>query len=508
MAASLVFLFVAIERRIQLVGGLTVPGFGVLVVGLSVLTLVVLRALYSSIARPVEELSVQMQKLNDGDFSARVPVRSLNEIGSLQSNFNRAAERIGFMIGELRQLDQMKSEFISTVSHELRTPLTSIGGYVKLISSGDAGPVTDTQHEFLGIVESNVERLTVLINDILDMERMESGKFQLLKEPQDLREILRECRETLLLLAHHKGLDLRLKIPDRIPPVLGERARLIQIFTNLISNAIKYTNWGHVEIQVEPKDFAVLVRVSDSGIGIPSEEQGKLFEKFYRTDAGLASREKGTGLGLAITRRLVEAHGGTVSVESEAGRGSVFTVSLPLTSPVISVSEVTKDKHRSDELVRAIESVETARTDKGKRTPKTVWIIDGDPMDNEEVRRLIENGNPYVPGQNFITRSFRSVREVPTLIEGEPAPAVVIVDPATSGGEIHSLSDLRKKLQVTVQVLVISDTIDTAYAFAEGASAMITKPIGEREFWIAVQDLLVNRGLRILVADANTDFRI
>jgi signal transduction histidine kinase len=134
----------------------------------------------------------------------------------------------------------MKSEFISTVSHELRTPLTSIGGYIKLIQEGDAGPVTDTQLEFLSIIETNVKRLTSLINDILDIDQLKAAKLSIRKEPQDLREILRECREHTLILAHQKGLDLRLEMPREIPLILGERGRLVQIFDNLLSNAIKF----------------------------------------------------------------------------------------------------------------------------------------------------------------------------------------------------------------------------------------------------------------------------
>lgn len=256
-------------------------------------------------------------------------------------------------------VDRQKSEFLSTVSHELRTPLTSIGGYIQLITAGDAGPLTDTQREFLSIVEANVRRLTALINDVLDMERMESGAFQVKKEPQRLGEILHECYESLLLMAHQKGLELRLKLPDPTPWVLGERSRLEQIFVNLLSNAIKYTDKGFIEITVETADGAVKISVRDTGIGISEDEQGKLFQKFYRTDASLASREKGTGLGLAITRGLVEAHGGTVSVSSEPGKGSVFTVVL-LTGAVFEMNESAPNKS-GEELARALREIDEAR---------------------------------------------------------------------------------------------------------------------------------------------------
>jgi len=508
LAGSLAYLVLGLEHLLTSMHRLFLVALAFVMLFLASLTFMVFMTLYRSIARPVEELSEKMQKLIDGDFEARVrsPARrSRNEIGSLLSNFNRMVERIQTMITELRQLDQLKSEFISTVSHELRTPLTSIGGYVKLIRAGDAGPVTDTQTEFLSIVETNVDRLTSLINDVLDVERMESGKLRLLREPQDLRSVLRECRDSLLLMAQQKGLELRLKLPETVGPVMGERSRLIQIFNNLISNAIKYTNSGFVEIELEPKSFAAVVRVRDSGIGMSTKEQEQLFEKFYRTDSGLASREKGTGLGLVITRGLVEAHGGTISVESETSQGSVFTVSLPLSAPVYSVEEITAEKAETEELLRALRDVdERSARSKEVRIPQALWIVGASSKESDRLRRLVEEGSPFLPGRNFTCRLFASVSEIPRLTTKEPAPAALIVDQ----GGIRSLSELRAKLGSNVPILVIGESVDSAVAFAEGASALLTKPIGERELWIAMQELLQSERFHVLVADANTDFRI
>jgi signal transduction histidine kinase len=261
-------------------------------------------------------------------------------------------------------LDELKSEFISTVSHELRTPLTSIGGYVQLIQAGDAGPITDTQREFLSIVQLNVRRLTSLINDILDIEKLESGGFDVRKEPQDLRELLRECRDSLLLMAQQKGLELRLDLPLEVPPILGDRGKLIQIFNNLLSNAIKYTNTGFIEISIlldaqgPAQEEGVAVQVRDTGVGLSSFERGQVFKKFYRTDSSLASPEKGTGLGLAITQGLVRSHGGAISVESELGQGSTFEVFFPITAPVVRVTEISQEK--ADELIRAMQDVDAS----------------------------------------------------------------------------------------------------------------------------------------------------
>lgn len=262
-------------------------------------------------------------------------------------------------------LEDLKSEFISTVSHELRTPLTSIGGYVQLIQSGDAGPLTETQREFLSIIQVNVRRLNSLINDILDIEKLEAGGFEFRKEPQDLRELLNECRNSLMPMAQQKGLEIRMNIPTGVSPILGDRGRLVQIFNNLLSNAVKYTAAGFIEISVQSGargpayEPGVAIRIKDTGVGLSSSEKEKIFKKFYRTDSSLASAEKGTGLGLAITRGLVKSHAGAIRVESEPGKGSTFEVFLPLTAPVVQASELAREK--ADELIRAIEEVDATR---------------------------------------------------------------------------------------------------------------------------------------------------
>jgi signal transduction histidine kinase len=307
----------------------TFTAIALIEIGLLLLFAIVLQQLYNSIARPISDLQNAMQLYQGGDLSSRVEVASRSQVGFLQQHFNELAGTIEGMVGDLRRLDQMKSEFISTVSHELRTPLTSIAGYVKLMAAGDAGPINETQAEFLGILETNVGRLSRLINDIMDLESMESGRARLDRKHEDLASVLRECRQTLGLIANQKGLLLKFEVPDHLKPVLGDHARLVQVFTNLISNAIKYTPKGSVSVQAEEKDFAVMVRVRDTGVGLSAEEQARLFDKFYRTRSGVDSGETGNGLGLAIVRGLVEAHGGTIRVESEPGRGSVFTVTLP-----------------------------------------------------------------------------------------------------------------------------------------------------------------------------------
>jgi signal transduction histidine kinase/CheY-like chemotaxis protein len=474
-----------------------------------------LAKLYLSIAQPISELSTGMRRYRSGDFAARVPPSNESQIGYLQHSFNEMAEKIEAMVRDLRKLDQLKSEFISTVSHELRTPLTSIGGYAKLLAGGDAGPVTETQREFLYIIDTNVVRLTHLINDILDVEKIEVGKMQIQRTPQDLGAVLREVRDTMGILAAQKGLDMRYSVPERVPAVLGERSRLVQVFMNLLSNAIKYTEKGFVELAVETKGYAISVKVRDSGVGLTVEEREKLFQKFYRTRSGLYSTDGGTGVGLVIVRGLVEAHGGTIAVESVPGEGTTFTVTFPATSTIVELETT---------VVTPSAPVPSRLPAAAPVWQHPIWIIDADTDAVRQLTRIIEKAGALFKGHRLAVRAFASLDEVPeasAMADPSDRPFIVILDPAEpQGAASHAgaadqgqetygaISLLRRKLQRTVPILVVSGVVDAAEVFAEGASALLTKPIDEREFLIAVKDLIAAKGWRVLVGERNTDLRI
>jgi signal transduction histidine kinase/CheY-like chemotaxis protein len=462
----------------------------------------ILRKLHRVVVRPIAALSDAMERYQRGDFAARVPLSGRGEIGYLETSFNELAERIEAMVRDLRKLDEMKSEFISTVSHELRTPLTSIGGYVKLLAAGDAGPVAPTQAEFLQIVDANVARLTALINDILDVEKMESGKVQLVREPVDLAPLLKECRDTLGVMAQQKGLELRARIPGRIRPVSGDRARLFQVFTNLLSNAVKYTRQGYVELEAEERDFAVVVRVRDTGVGLSPQEQERLFQKFYRTRSGLTSREGGSGLGLVIARGMVEAHGGSIAVESQPGEGTVFTVSLPFASPAAGPRVEEPTPVGAPAPTRAPERVP-------RRAPlppgRALWIVDANGPELEAMRAMIEQAAPLVRGAVPRVKGFAGLGAVPEVVEPVDAPLLVVLDPASAA---DGISELRRKLHKAVPILVVSGTVSPSMVFAEGASALLSKPVKETELVAAVRDLIAARGWRVLLADKSQDFRL
>jgi len=235
---------------------------------------------------------------------------------------------------ELKRLDQMKSEFISVASHELRTPLATIKNVVQLILKGRTGEINEVQTDFLSMAEKNIDRLTNILNNLLDLSRIEYGKIDIKSEELELRGIIEFILSSLKPQADEKSIQLNVEISKELPPIYGDRGKIEQILTNLVGNAIKFTPEGG-EVSVLSKPFhadgnMVAISVRDSGIGIPEDQQEKVFEKFYQVNGSLHRLTSGTGLGLAITKGLVEANDGTIWVESQVGKGSTFTFTLPV----------------------------------------------------------------------------------------------------------------------------------------------------------------------------------
>lgn len=230
-----------------------------------------------------------------------------------------------------RQVDRMKSEFVSLVSHELRTPITSIMGYMALVLDGDAGPLNNEQREYLEIAQRNSARLASLVGDLLDVSRLESGAVQLKFAPVDIAALINEVRELLSSAIKEKGQSVEVVQADHVPMISADSDRLIQVITNLLSNANKYTpTGGTITVSTQVFGNTIEISVRDTGIGLSAEDQSRLFTNFFRADNPATKKVGGTGLGLWISRSLVEMHGGTLAVHSEPGKGSVFSVTLPL----------------------------------------------------------------------------------------------------------------------------------------------------------------------------------
>lgn len=232
-------------------------------------------------------------------------------------------------VTELAELDRLKSEFVNTVSHELRTPLTSIMGYLSLVLAETVGPLQEQQREFLNVVSRNTSRLANLINDLLDIQRIESGRMPLHLTPTSLSQVVGQVAETFRVQAEQKGLSFTVTLPEADEPrIQADPDRLTQIVSNLVSNAVKYTKEGGVTVTVSASGDRVELAVADTGIGISPSDQKRIFEKFYRAEHPYVREVGGTGLGLPIVRTMVEEHGGELKLESEPGKGSRFVVAF------------------------------------------------------------------------------------------------------------------------------------------------------------------------------------
>jgi signal transduction histidine kinase len=231
---------------------------------------------------------------------------------------------------EEAELDRLKSEFVGIVSHELRTPLTSIKGSVDLLLDDETGRLNPTQRRFLSTIRRSSDRLINLVNDLLDLSRLEAGRVQLDVHPVDARHVVEDTARNLENLFASKRQAVHIDCAANVPPILADRQRMEQVLINLLGNASKYTpEGGEVCVAVRRVEDQVEIAVSDTGPGLSPEDQERVFEKFYRAGESLTQQQAGSGLGLAIARSLVELHGGTLTVLSELGHGATFTVRLP-----------------------------------------------------------------------------------------------------------------------------------------------------------------------------------
>lgn len=304
------------------------------------------------ILKRVRALVAATDRLSAGDLHARSGLRhGRGELGQLAGAFDAMAESLEraserqLLEEELRrrnyeleqqnraveEANRLKSEFVSMVSHELRTPLTSIQGYVELLLERERATLTDEQRGCLGIVAANADRLLGLINDLLDLSRIEAGRIDLRRAALDLPPVIRAVAGSLRPLIEAKRQALVLDLGEALPAVWADRDRVTQILTNLISNAHKYTPVeGRITVGARSEDGVVRVGVGDTGLGLSPEEQAQLFTRYFRAGRGASAPAAGTGLGLVITRHLVELHGGEITVRSAPGQGSTFSFSLPV----------------------------------------------------------------------------------------------------------------------------------------------------------------------------------
>ena len=315
-------------RNALVVGGI---GFG------AALLLILLGALYlnRAVAAPVRSAADAAARIAGGDLSGRLREDGPGEVGQLERTFNSMAASLETTLADLEERnrtlvesEQTKSELVSNVSHELRTPLASVLGFSALMLDRDLPP--EEMRRYLEVIRTEARRLAELLNDLLDLQRIEQGTLELRLDEIDLNDLL--AAQITLYSAQSEDHVLRLDAADEPLLVFGDRDRLAQVIGNLLSNAIKYSpDGGVVDVSASLVGDEAWIWVRDEGLGIPTDHQQRIFTKFFRGDVGRERGISGTGLGLVLARQIVEAHGGEIGFESAEGEGSTFWLQLPAT---------------------------------------------------------------------------------------------------------------------------------------------------------------------------------
>ncbi|HEY1012802.1 MAG TPA: response regulator [Herpetosiphonaceae bacterium] len=382
-----------------------------------------------------------------------------------------------------REVDRMKSEFISMVSHELRTPLTSIRGYTELLIDGEVGELAEEQLAFLGIVRHNADRLISLIGDFLDISRIESGKTELKLAPLDLAELIPAAAAVLRPQIERKRQRLSLRLAPELPTALADRDRVMQVLTNLISNAHKYTpEGGLIEVSAVDDGPSLRVEVRDSGIGLSADDQARIFNKFFRVQNRVTQEAGGTGLGLSITKSLVEMHGGTIAVASSPGEGASFSFTLPLSA------------------ARAV--AVPAPAGGGAAANGTILVVDDERDIANLLRRYLERAGYRVVLAHRADEALAVAKaELPDLI------TLDVVLPDTDG---FTVLEWLKADEATrrIPVILISVMPDTRSGNLLGAVDYLVKPVRDDVLLSHVSEILAaDRQGSVLVADDDPHIR-
>ena len=282
-----------------------------------------------SVIGPIRRIDAQLAAIASGDFSGHVHVTNRDELGALAANVNRMSDELDRLYRELETASEHKSAFLASMSHELRTPLNAIIGFSQVLRERMFGELNAKQEEYLDDILASARHLLSLINDVLDLSKVEAGQVALDKAPFSLREALESGVVMVRERATVDGVRVVMSADSEVGLVEGDERRIRQVIFNLLSNAVKFTPaGGAVDVSAAQVNGEVRVAVADTGPGLAPADHQRIFEEFQQTELGIEQRE-GTGLGLALSKRLVELHGGRIWVESEVGRGSTFVFTLP-----------------------------------------------------------------------------------------------------------------------------------------------------------------------------------
>ncbi len=445
-----------------------------------------------SFMRPIELLTSAVTAVTEtGNLTANVDITSRDEVGRLGRAFNamstklqstyatleqRIAEKTSHLqkaILALEQANKMKSEFLANMSHELRTPLNAIIGFAEVLRDKIAGDLNEEQVDFVKDIHSSGQHLLQMINDILDLSKVEAGKMELQYETFLVPQAIEDVYTILKGLAGKKHLELKTRMLTEVGAIEADRVKFKQILYNLLSNAIKFTGEnGKIFIEAGIVDDMLQISVSDTGIGMKAEDQQKVFKEFWQADSSFSRKYEGTGLGLALTKRIVVMHGGKIWFESEYGKGSIFYFALPMKA----IPQAIKPKEPEARQPHAETIV--------KKGAKTALIVEDDRMAADILTvYLTSTGYNVIVATNG-EDAVRKAREIhPFLI------TLDIMLPKIDGWEV--LSELKKSSDTAdIPVIIVSIVDDKELGYSLGAADYLIKPVNRENLISAVNSCM------------------
>ena len=408
-----------------------------------------------------------------------------------------------------KEMDRMKTDFISTVSHELRTPLTSVLGFAKLIrkkledtilpavnleTKKNARAVRQVRDN-LQIILSEGERLTSLINDVLDIAKIEAGKIEWNMQSISVSEVIERAIAATSILAENEGLTVTCEMSPHLPEIVGDRDRLIQVVINLLSNAIKFTESGSVTCRAQVQNHGITISVIDTGIGLAADDLAKVFEKFKQVGEVMTNKPKGTGLGLPICKQIVEHHGGRIWAESELGQGSTFSFTLPVsTSPANEVAQINLDA-----LVQHLQE-DVDPTSLTENQQKTILVVDDEPHIRELLRQELEGVGYQVQEAKDGMDALEKVKVAP--------PDLIILDVMMPNINGFDLAAVLKNNPATMNIptIILSIIQDQERGYRLGIDRYLRKPIDTNVLLGDIKTLLAQgtSKRKVLVVDIDS----
>jgi len=289
-------------------------------IGIILLAFGLIGILSKKLTSPLLAMKEATSKMSLGKYMQTIPVKGEDEVAQLGISIQKLGE-------QLQYFEDSRNEFLAAVSHELRTPLTYIKGYSDVLKKGMANS-DEEKEEYLSIINKEAQRLSIMINDLFEMSKLQVGKFELDKRPVNLNELINKTATNLRPEVVKKGLKIALVLEDGLPKTKVDKERMEQVFYNLLENAVKYSTEGEITIRSSTKKDLVVVEFCDTGEGIPKPELSRIWDIFYRVERSRGRKTGGTGLGLYVVKQIIEAHGGQIQVNSKLNEGTVFTIYL------------------------------------------------------------------------------------------------------------------------------------------------------------------------------------